>query len=87
MPHTEGSVMVTNKLLRVLICSATTSGCAPSPDTSLDVVNPAAAHCLEHGGKLLIFNQREGAIGYCQLPNGRTIEEWDYYTNRVMHDI
>lgn len=47
--------------------------------TKLAIANPASEYCIAQGGKLIIKNEKNGEVGYCNLPNGDEIEEWEYY--------
>jgi len=31
------------------------------------------------GGKIEIRKEAKGEVGYCHLPDGRTIEEWQFF--------
>lgn len=39
--------------------------------------NPASQYCIEQGGQLEIRNEANGQVGYCKLPNGKVVEEWE----------
>ena len=41
--------------------------------------NPAATYCVNHGGSLRYVETPEGTVGYCDLPDGTTCEEWAFY--------
>lgn len=41
--------------------------------------NPASQYCVEQGGKLEIRNEANGQVGYCHLPNGQVVEEWNLF--------
>lgn len=41
--------------------------------------NPASVYCEEQGGTLEIVDEAAGQVGYCNLPDGTRIEEWEYY--------
>jgi len=41
--------------------------------------NPASVYCVEQGGRVDIVDEGGGQSGYCELPDGRRIEEWEYY--------
>ncbi|MFM8943652.1 MAG: DUF333 domain-containing protein [Actinomycetota bacterium] len=43
------------------------------------IANPASVFCEEQGGTLEIVDEAGGQVGYCNLPDGRRIEEWEYY--------
>lgn len=45
-----------------------------------DASNPASVFCVERGGKSAINTAKDGSqYGVCQLPNGPTVEEWEFY--------
>ena len=46
---------------------------------STGLANPASVFCVEQGGTLEIVDEAEGQVGYCNLPDGQRIEEWEYY--------
>ncbi|AWN52140.1 DUF333 domain-containing protein [Methylobacterium sp. 17Sr1-1] len=41
--------------------------------------NPASAHCTSAGGRLEIRKGPQGEAGYCHLPDGRVVEEWQLF--------
>lgn len=41
--------------------------------------NPASVHCIGQGGRLEIAKTDRGEVGFCNLPDGRRIEEWEFY--------
>ncbi|GJD64125.1 putative hemolysin [Methylobacterium frigidaeris] len=41
--------------------------------------NPASAYCTSVGGRLEIRNGSQGETGYCHLPDGRVVEEWQLF--------
>lgn len=44
------------------------------------IANPASVNCVEaRGGSLSIVDTAAGQVGYCDLPDGRTCEEWDLF--------
>jgi len=51
---------------------------APSTDVT-GMPNPASVYCEEQGGTLEIVDEEGGQVGYCNLPDGTRIEEWEYY--------
>jgi len=72
--------------MRVLFsaaCLAVVSGCsthdtgAEKPGTGL--ANPASEFCAQQGGRVEIRDGAEGQTGFCHLPDGQVIEEWEYY--------
>jgi putative hemolysin len=53
------------------------------PGSALGISNPASEFCVNSGGVLEIMDSQEGSIGYCTLPDGRRIEEWEFYRSTV----
>ncbi len=41
--------------------------------------NPASAYCTSVGGRLEIRKEAKGDAGYCHLPDGRVVEEWQLF--------
>ncbi|MPT48861.1 MAG: DUF333 domain-containing protein [Sphingobium sp.] len=58
-------------------CGAETSSKdEPKP---VGMPNPASVHCTKMGGKLEIRKEANGEVGYCRLPDGRVVEEWELF--------
>jgi uncharacterized protein len=56
---------------------------AETPATTLsELANPASVFCLEQGGTLEIVSETDGEVGYCTLPDGTRIEEWEYFRSQ-----
>ena len=45
----------------------------------LAIANPASVYCVQQGGRLEIVRTNKGEIGICVLPDGRRIEEWEFF--------
>lgn len=58
---------------------------APEATEQVGMANPAAIYCGEQGGELEIRDAELGQFGYCHLPDGRVIEEWELY--RADHPV
>lgn len=43
------------------------------------IANPASTYCVDQGGTVEIVDETDGQVGYCVLPDGTRIEEWEYY--------
>ncbi|MDG6896242.1 putative hemolysin [Volucribacter amazonae] len=44
------------------------------------LANPASVYCVEQGGQSVVKRDAQGnEYGECHLPDGRIIEEWDFY--------
>ena len=54
-------------------------GDAPATTDGVGLANPASVFCVEQGGTLEIVDEADGQVGYCNLPDGQRIEEWEYY--------
>ena len=48
---------------------------APAPG----MANPASVYCVKQGGALEMREEAGGTAGYCRLPDGRLVDEWDYF--------
>lgn len=52
---------------------------APSMGGGAQVANPASEYCVAQGGEVEIVDEDGGQVGYCNLPDGTRIEEWEYF--------
>ncbi|WP_234463998.1 putative hemolysin [Paracoccus caeni] len=43
------------------------------------MANPASVNCERIGGRLEIRNSAGGQTGYCHLPDGNVVEEWELF--------
>ena len=60
------------------------AGCSSgSSDEPPGLANPASVYCVEQGGETEIVEESDGEVGYCNLPDGTRIEEWEFYRSRV----
>ena len=59
--------------------TACTSAQPEQTPTKLGMANPASQYCIQQGGKLSIKNEANGQVGYCYLPDGQVVEEWEYF--------
>lgn len=50
--------------------------------TDAGLPNPASAYCVEQGGDVDIVDEAGGQVGYCELPDGRRIEEWEFFRSQ-----
>ncbi|MDE2362129.1 MAG: DUF333 domain-containing protein [Hyphomicrobiales bacterium] len=48
----------------------------------LALANPASEYCVRQGGTVEIVTTDKGEVGYCNLPDGRRIEEWAFFRAR-----
>ena len=47
--------------------------------TAAGIANPASTFCVEQGGTVEIVDEAGGQVGYCKLPDGTRVEEWEYF--------
>ena len=51
----------------------------PSSTTTVGLANPASEFCVSQGGEVEIVTEADGQVGYCNLPDGKRVEEWEYF--------
>jgi putative hemolysin len=54
----------------------------PSVTTSAGLANPASEFCVAQGGEVEIVSEAGGEVGYCNLPDGTRVEEWEYFRSQ-----
>jgi putative hemolysin len=47
--------------------------------TTVAIANPASVYCEEQGGEVEIVDEADGQRGYCLLPDGRRVDEWELF--------
>jgi uncharacterized protein len=69
--------MLRPAILSVLLVAA----CGPSrvDRAQAAIANPASVNCTQRGGQLVIRLTSAGQKGYCVLPDGRTLDTWEYF--------
>jgi len=68
----------------VLIAALGSCGDDDEPtDTTAAIANPASVFCVAQGGELEIVDEEGGQVGYCNLPDGTRIEEWEYFEQQT----
>ena len=67
-------------LLLTSICLATLA-CGPTRETRAAAVanKPAGKNCTDNGGQLVVRLSSAGQKGYCLLPDGRSLDIWEYF--------
>lgn len=70
------------KMLAVAIFALAGCSTPSAPEKSVGMPNPASVHCKEQGGKTEIRKGPDGETGYCHLPDGRVVEEWEFYRSQ-----
>ena len=71
-------------LVAIAAVASALGGCGDdddqAPTTSPSgVANPASEYCVAQGGTVEIVDEYGGQVGYCNLPDGTRIEEWEYF--------
>ncbi|MEM8729647.1 MAG: DUF333 domain-containing protein [Pseudomonadota bacterium] len=80
-----------NTVRHVLAISAVAGVCAAcstaetTPSTT-GLANPASVYCVESGGKSEIRDGPNGQQGICVLPDGREVDEWEYFRENNPQD-
>ncbi|WP_434657067.1 putative hemolysin [Chromobacterium violaceum] len=68
--------------LPAFLLAACAQNPAPQPK-AVGMANPASVHCVKQGGKLLPQKDAAGnEYALCQLPDGRTVEEWTLFRSQ-----
>jgi putative hemolysin len=72
------------RLLPLLLATTALAACGSSaepsdPTTGVGIANPASVFCVQQGGTVEIVDEAGGQIGYCNLPDGTRVEEWEYF--------
>lgn len=71
------------KPIILISCSLILASCTSPGDVITNVrpdkSNPASVFCYEKNGKLSLVKTKEGVTGYCTLPSGELIDEWELY--------
>ncbi|MGA0877677.1 MAG: DUF333 domain-containing protein [Ilumatobacteraceae bacterium] len=57
--------------------SSTEAPSTEAPTTGMP--NPASVYCEEQGGTVEIVEEPAGQRGFCNLPDGTRIDEWEYF--------
>ncbi|MFM7252911.1 MAG: DUF333 domain-containing protein [Ilumatobacteraceae bacterium] len=55
---------------------------APGMGGGMQVANPASTYCVEQGGTVEMRTEATGQVGYCILPDGTEIEEWEFFNSQ-----
>jgi len=56
-----------------------TTTTTPISTTLPGIANPASVYCGSRGGKVEIVTNQNGQQGICRLPDGTSVDEWDFY--------
>ncbi|MDO4694792.1 MAG: DUF333 domain-containing protein [Eikenella sp.] len=71
------------KYLSLCAIFALAACAAQQPVPPLAAVNPAGAYCTRQGGQSEVRQDEYGnEYGVCRLPDGQTLDEWEYYRSQ-----
>ena len=79
--ESETSMKTTTAITTLLLTAGTSAAVADRPPP-VGIANPASVYCVEQGGKLEIRKTANGEVGYCHLPDGRVVEEWEFFRSQ-----
>ena len=48
----------------------------------MQVANPASQYCVEQGGIVEVRDGADGQVGWCLLPDGTEIDEWEFFNSQ-----
>lgn len=69
-------------LFTVGLTACTSHPQKPATPPKIGMANPASQYCIQQGGKLSIRKSVDGGeVGYCLLPSGQEVEEWQLFRN------
>ncbi|SPO31840.1 uncharacterized protein UTRI_06677 [Ustilago trichophora] len=57
--------------------------CCITMSSAVQIANPASEYCVQQGGTLETVKDEQGnQVGMCRLPDGRLVDEWDYFRSQ-----
>jgi putative hemolysin len=69
--------------LAVFAACGSSGSTPPTTTTPAGLANPASVYCVKQGGRVEIVDQAGGQVGYCNLPDGTRVDEWEYYRSQT----
>ena len=82
-PYTRSIMVLLASCTIVAACGTHAPADDDAPDDTTDntaqIANPASQHCIDQGGTLDIVDEAAGQVGYCVLPDGTRVEEWEFF--------
>ena len=61
---------------------ADTTSVTETTTDGTQIANPASEFCVAQGGTVEIVDEAGGQVGYCNLPDGTVVEEWEYFNSQ-----
>ena len=80
MPLPRLSLICTLQMLAA--CGGGGSAANPAAGKWASMSNPASNYCAELGGRLELRAEQAGEAGYCHLPDGSVLEEWQLHRGK-----
>ena len=67
-------------LFAVAACQPESPAAPVSPAAGFaNMANPASQYCASLGGTTMMSDGPNGQTGFCSLPDGRMVEEWELF--------
>ena len=69
----------------IMLALVALAGCSKGDDqpapagSGAGIANPASEYCVAQGGTVEIVTGDAGDQGFCNLPDGTRVDEWEYY--------
>jgi uncharacterized protein len=80
MTRTSRSRRLASIALALSLPVLASCGSDDDQDDQPEVPNPASAFCEDQGGRVEIETDAAGnQAGFCVLPSGERVDEWEYY--------
>lgn len=78
--------LVTVSMIVLALAASAACGSDEEPSettTDVEIANPASEFCVAQGGTVEIVDEAGGQVGYCILPDGSSVEEWEYFRTQT----
>lgn len=78
-PRRHLVITTLTSLALTLAITACGSDDAKNDDPAPGLANPASDYCVAQGGEVESIDTADGQVGMCNLPDGTSVDEWEYY--------
>ena len=82
-PRSLGRAATAVLMLAALVACGDDEPRPADTTTPTGIPNPASEFCVEQGGTVEIVDEEGGQVGYCNLPDGSRVEEWEYMRSQT----
>ena len=82
-PRSLGRAATAVLMLAALVACGDDEPRPADTTTPTGIANPASEFCIEQGGTVEIVAEEGGQVGYCNLPDGSRVEEWEYMRSQT----